>query len=174
MPQFFLCSMSGGERDLSTGYESNRRRVDRIPFSGNSIDFPKWDYQFRVFASQLGCGPLLVPALSISDEESLISDNKKSGEVLLGLLVLSCDGPALDILQYEMMEQCGRSAWLRIQARYAGSTNLKIGALYVDLFRPVTLTDPDLSILAINRWFAGWKSLKALGHELGPKMVTMP
>ena len=59
VPQFFLCSMSlGRERDLSTGYESNRRRIDRIPFSGNPIDFPKCDYQFRIFASQLGCGPL--------------------------------------------------------------------------------------------------------------------
>ena len=57
------------EKDLSTGYESNRRRIDRIPFSGSPTDFPKWDYQFRVFASQLGCGPLLVPEGSEVEEK---------------------------------------------------------------------------------------------------------
>jgi hypothetical protein len=78
---------------------------------------------------------------------------------------MSCDGAAGDILQFQMMEATGRSAWLRIQKRYAGSSSLKIGAMHVDLFRPVTIVDSEGSI-AVNRWFTGWKTLRALTHEL--------
>ena len=60
---------------------------------------------------------------------------------------------------------------MRIQARYAGSTSAKIGSLYVDLFRQVSIVDGEASISAINRWFSGWKSLKALGHELRSEAI---
>ena len=155
------------ESDLSTGYEPNRRRVDRVPFSGNQEDFPRWDYRFRIYAARLGCGPLLVRALDTPDaEKQLIDDTATADLTLLELLAMSCDGAAGDILQFEMLEPTGRSAWLRIQSRYAGSTSIKIGSMYIDLFRPVAVTNPDQSIAAINRWFAGWKFLKALNHEL--------
>ena len=84
------------------------------------------------------CVPAWLWTSATSDEQNLISDNKKVNDVLLGLLVLSCEGSALDILQYEMMEQCGRSAWLRIHARYAGSTSLKIGALLTQFAMDLT------------------------------------
>ena len=64
------------DSDLSTGYEPNRRRVDRVPFPGLQDDFPRWDYRFRIYAARLGCGPLLVRPLDTPDlEESLVKDN---------------------------------------------------------------------------------------------------
>ena len=91
----------------------------------------------------------MVPA---NEERTLIDENKAVDSVLLELLVVSCDGAAGDILQFEMMQPTGRSAWLRIQTRYAGSSSLKIGALYVEFFRPVTIVEKEGSMAAINRW----------------------
>ena len=140
------------ESDLSTGYEPNRRRVDRVPFSGLQEDFPRWDYRFRIYAARLGCG-FWFGLWRSEAEKNLVDSNATADLTLLELLAMSCDGPAGDILQYEMMEPTGRSAWLRIQSRYAGSTSVKIGAMYMELFRPASILNPDQSIAAINRWF---------------------
>ena len=164
--------MSNEQNTNSTGYGSDRRRVETIPFSGSQEDFPSWDFKFRVFANRHKCAPLLVPQLDSSDkEEALEQDNSDINQLLLELLVLSCSGDAGDILQYEMVQPTGRAAWLRIQSRYAGSTSVKIASLYIDLFRQVSVTDAESSIVVINKWFSGWKSLSALGHELKPEAI---
>ena len=107
-----------------------------------------------------------------SEKEAELEDsNSDVNQLLLELLVLSCHGDAGDILQYEMVQPTGRAAWLRIQSRYAGSTSVKIASLYIDLFRQVTVLDADSSIVVINKWFTGWKSLAALGHELKPEAI---
>ena len=132
-----------------------------------SLDhFASWDFRFRVFANRYKCAALLVPQLDSSErEEDLEKSNPDINQLLLELLVLSCSGDAGDILQYEMVQPTGRAAWLRIQSRYAGSTSVKIASLYIDLFRQVIIADADSSIIAINKWFFGWKSLASLVHE---------
>ena len=43
--------------------------------------------------------------------------------------------------------------------------------MYVDLFRQISVVYGEASKVAFNRWFSGWKSLKALGHELKSEAI---
>jgi len=74
----------------STGYGSDRRRIETVPFNGAQEEFPSWDFKFRIFANRHKCAPLLVPQLESSDkEEELENSNAEANQLLLELLVLS-------------------------------------------------------------------------------------
>ena len=91
--------MSDEPSGVSTGYGSDRRRIETVPFSGSQEDFASWDFKFRVFANRHKCTPLLVPQLESSElEGELESSTAEANQLLLELLVLSCTGDAGDIL----------------------------------------------------------------------------